>query len=274
MPTVSIILPTYNGARYIKRAVESVRAQTFEDWELVVVDDGSTDGTHTIVTDIASLDSRIKYERNAANLGIQKTLNRGLALASGRYIARIDDDDAWSDAGKLASQVAYLESHPDAVLVGTGARIVDEAGKEIRRYFFPETDAAIRQSMLAKNCFAHASVVFRTDAVRAVGGYGESQDVRHVEDHDLWLRLGSRGEFANLPSISVTLTARKDSLSSRNRREQFAKMLVLAKKYRDVYPGYFFAMFGGYLRLGLFSFFKLVPRPLREAFFRFYKRYW
>lgn len=274
MPTVSVILPTYNGARCIQSAIESVCSQIYTDWELFVVDDGSTDATPALVAEIAERDSRIQYVKNDINLGIQKTLNKGLSLATGKYVARIDDDDAWTDSNKLAAQVEYLEAHPECVLIGTGARIVDEEGREINRYFLPETDVAIRRSMLAKNCFAHASVVFRTENARAVGGYGESPDVRHVEDYDLWLRLGLSGLLANLPSISVTLTARPGSLSAKNRQEQFVKMLALAKKYRDSYPGYSFAAFGGRLRLAFFSFFKLLPRPLRIGFLRFYKRHW
>lgn len=274
MPIVSIILPTHNGARFIERAIASVRTQTFVDWELVVIDDGSTDGTAQIVAKLAEEDARIRLVQNEHNLGIQKTLNTGLAHAAGKYIARIDDDDAWTDEAKLSAQVAYLDSHPDCVLIGTGARVVDEEGRESFRYRFPETDAAIRRSMLSKNCFAHASVVFRKDTALRVGAYGEGVEVRHVEDHDLWLRLGMLGSLANLSTASVTLTARPDSLSSINRHDQFRKALVLAKKYRDSYPGYLSAFMRGTLRLWLFSFFAYVPKVLRPVFMRFYKRYW
>lgn len=274
MPLVSIILPTHNGARFIERAIASVRSQTYTDWELVVVDDGSTDGTAQIVAKLAEEDARIRVVQNENNLGIQKTLNTGLAQATGEYIARIDDDDAWTDHAKLAAQVAYLDSHPDCVLVGTGARVVDEEGRESFRYRFPETDATIRRSMLSKNCFAHASVVFRKDVALRAGGYGEGTEVRHVEDHDLWLRLGTLGSLANLPTASVTLTARPGSLSSKNRHDQFRKALVLAKKYRDSYPGYLSALIRGTLRLWLFSFFAYVPKALRPVFMRFYKRHW
>ncbi len=274
MPLVSVILPTHNGARFIARAIGSVQAQSARDWELLVVDDGSTDTTREIVSAIAESDARIRLVANSANLGIQKTLNRGLAEASGKWVARIDDDDIWTDPEKLAAQVAYIEAHPHTVVVGTWAIVVNEDGNEIYRYRLPRTDAAVRRSILAKNPFSHSAVLFSRARALEAGGYGEGADVRHVEDHDLWLRLGTKGEFANLPRYSVSLTAWPGSLSARNRHEQFDKGRLLIGKYRDMYPGWHSAMLRAKLRLWLHRFFKYLPAPLGRAFLRLYKRFW
>ena len=143
IPSISIVLPTYNGARTIAQAVESVLAQTHAGWELLVVDDGSTDGTAVLVAGYVAKDSRIRYLKSEANMGIQKTLNKGLHEAQGKYVARIDDDDVWIDAGKLAAQLAYMEANPACVLVGTGVVVADGEGKELFRYLLPETDVEI-----------------------------------------------------------------------------------------------------------------------------------
>jgi teichuronic acid biosynthesis glycosyltransferase TuaG len=109
-PVISIILPTYNGATYISRAIESVAAQSYTDWELLVIGDGSTDTTAGIVAEYIKKDSRIQYVKNDSNLGIQKSLNRGLHLAQGKYIARIDDDDQWIDTEKLTKQLNFYSN--------------------------------------------------------------------------------------------------------------------------------------------------------------------
>jgi glycosyltransferase involved in cell wall biosynthesis len=258
---VSIILPTYNGRERIEEAIRSVVGQTYPEWELLVVDDGSADGTDQIIAHLASLDARIRYIKNEYNLGIQKTLNRGLKEAKGEYIARIDDDDLWSDRNKLSTQVQFFTEHPDHVLVGTGTIIVNEKGTEISRYLLPKDDQSIRNKLLIKNCFTHSSVIYRRDVVLASGGYSESLDVQHIEDHELWLRLGLLGKMANLPSYSVTFCARANSLTSENRIPQARKTLILLKAYKDKYPHFFLGYIVNCVRLLFFLLRKVIPLP-------------
>lgn len=224
---VSIILPTYNGASRIKQSIDSAIAQTFVDWELIIIDDGSADDIAAVIPS----DARIRYIKNETNLGIQKTLNRGLAEAVGEYIARIDDDDIWSDITKLEKQVAFLETNTGHVLVGTGVIAVDEKGKELQRYLLPETDQLIRAKLLRKNCFVHSSVVFRNMGIR----YSEEGEIKHAEDYELWLRLGLEGKLANLPIYGVRFTVRKSSLTGRNRVTQARRILGIAWKYKAHY---------------------------------------
>jgi glycosyltransferase involved in cell wall biosynthesis len=273
-PIISIILPAYNGRKTIARSIASVQAQTYGAWELLVIDDGSTDGTGEVVQALAEKDSRIRYIKNEANLGIQKTLNIGLREAKGAYIARIDDDDFWTIDYKLSAQYAYLRLHENCVLVGTGVSVVDEQETELFRYLLPETDANIRHTILSKNCFTHSAVLFSKKAALAAGGYGEGADTKHVEDYDLWLRLGTAGTLANLPLYATGFTLRAGSISAEHKREQFEKDMALAKKYRYAYPGYVRAVFRGTIRAVLYRFYDLVPKSLQHSVLRWYKKHW
>ncbi len=241
MKIISIILPTHNGSKFISGAINSILLQTYKNWELIIVDDGSTDNTGGIVKEYTKKDTRILFFQNKNNLGIQKTLNLGLKIAKGEYIARIDDDDVWSDEGKLESQINFLELNREHVLVGTGVVVLNENKKEIKRYFMPELDNEIRKKILIKNCFVHSSVMFCKKTALKFNGYDESSDTRHVEDYDLWLKMGTVGKFANIQTYSVEFTKRDGSVSSKNKFEQYNKSYFLAKKYKNNYSNYFYA---------------------------------
>jgi len=251
---VSIILPTYNGSRFLKRSIESVIAQTYTAWELLVINDGSTDDTPAILAELQQIDSRIRYIKNIYNLGIQKTLNKGIKEARGVYIARIDDDDVWAETDKLEQQISFLEENPEYVLVGTGVIQIDEQGQEIVRYLLPETDHSIRTGLLAQNRFVHSSVVMKKDTLIELDGYSESPEVRHVEDYDLWLRMGTKGMLANLPLYGVRLTIQSSSISGANKIDQFYKNISLIKKYKEYYPGFSTSILLGYARIILYRF--------------------
>jgi glycosyltransferase involved in cell wall biosynthesis len=273
---VSIIMPTYNGAQYIKRALQSVIDQSYQQWELIIIDDGSDDQTKT-ATAIANYlaDNRVMYLKNEKNLGIQKTLNRGLAQAKGEYIARIDDDDIWADPEKLRQQVDFLETRPQYVLVGTGTSIVDEEGKELIRYLLPQDDTAIRNKILGKNCFVHSSVMFKKSAALKVGGYNESRAILHLEDYDLWLKLGTVGKLANLPLYAVIFTLRNEGLSSKNKLHQAIKALSLAHTYRKKYPHYLFSIIRSTARIIVYGIILQFPiKVFVNKLAKWYKEHW
>ncbi len=272
---VSIILPTYNGSKRIEMAIQSVLDQKYSNWELLVLDDGSQDNTAFIVDTFVKQDTRIKYIKNEVNLGIQKTLNKGLREAKGEYIARIDDDDVWIDQNKLSEQVLFLEKNKEYVLVGTGVIIVDENNNELFRYFLPEKDIQIRKTILGKNCFIHSSVLFRKDVVLKIGGYDESVNTRHVEDYDLWLRLGLCGKFSNLSSYSVRFKLHDASISAQNKIEQYKKIFKVIKHFKGKYPNYLISYLRALARIIVYGFF--VKLPFRISFnkmFKLYQKYW
>lgn len=270
----SIILPTHNGAHRIAQAIESVQKQTYTNWELIIIDDGSTDTTRDIVQQFSQNDARIVYYKNDHNLGIQKTLNRGLSLAQGEYIARIDDDDQWIDSTKLEQQISFLKTHTKYVLVGTGAIVADENGTELYRYMLPESDTKIRQQLLQKNCFVHSSIVFRKKIVADLGGYSESKKTRHVEDYDLWLRIGEQGMFKNLPIHGVLLTSRESSLTNNNRLGQAWKSLLLSYSFFSTYPRGVYGLFVSLARVLFFATISVLHIRVQSFYFlmKLYKK--
>lgn len=272
---VSIILPTYNGSQRIEMAIKSVLDQKYSNWELLVLDDGSIDNTALIVDNFVKQDNRIRYIKNEVNLGIQKTLNKGLREAKGEYIARIDDDDVWSDENKLLEQVSFLEKNKEYVLVGTGVVIVDENDNELFRYLLPEKDVEIRKKILGKNCFIHSSVLFKKANVLNMGGYDESLNTRHVEDYDLWLRLGLLGKFANLPTYAVRFKLHNASISARNKIEQYNKIFKVINNFKGKYPNYLISYLRGLARIVVYGFFAKLPISFSfNKMYKLYKRYW
>jgi glycosyltransferase involved in cell wall biosynthesis len=259
---VSIILPTYNGSPYIKKAIESVLSQTYKNWELIIIDDCSLDRTSSIVANYINLNSNIKYIKNNENLGVQKSLNKGLSVSKGEYIARIDDDDEWIDVDKLKTQVEFLESNIGYVLIGTGALLVDEDDELLSKYLLPKSDLEIKNKILSKNCFVHSSVLFKKNTAQEVGGFSENEAIKHVEDYDLWLRLGMKGKLFNLNTYSTALRVRSQSLTYKNRVTQAKRILNLIVKYRKIYPrftiGYIIALF----RLVFFIIQNIFPIPM------------
>jgi glycosyltransferase involved in cell wall biosynthesis len=259
---VSIILPTYNGSPYIKKAIESVLSQTYKNWELIIIDDCSLDRTSSIVANYINLNSNIKYIKNNENLGVQKSLNKGLSVSKGEYIARIDDDDEWIDVDKLKTQVEFLESNIGYVLIGTGALLVDEDDELLSKYLLPKSDLEIKNKILSKNCFVHSSVLFKKNTAQEVGGFSENEAIKHVEDYDLWLRLGMKGKLFNLNTYSTALRVRSQSLTYKKRVTQAKRILNLIVKYRKIYPrftiGYIIALF----RLVFFIIQNIFPIPM------------
>lgn len=271
---VSIIMPTFNGAHRIGPAIDSVINQSHHEWELLIIDDGSKDNTENVIKEYANGDTRIIYLNNEENIGIQKSLNKGLREARGEYIARIDDDDRWIDRDKLKKQIEFLEKNQEHVLVGTGAIVKDKNEKELFKYLNPETDEQIRGKILFKNCFIHASTMFYKSKAMIFGGYSESSEVENLEDYDLWLKMGTVGKIHNLPIHAVGFMVRGDSISAKNKFDQFKKNLSLTKKYRHIYSNYNQALFLNYFRLIAYPIFKIFPiQSIKNRLVKIYKNY-
>ncbi len=191
-PAVSVLMGVRDGAPWVGEAVQSVLAQTAPDLELIVVDDGSADATGDLLAAIK--DSRLRIERQAPT-GLTRALNRALRLARAPLLARLDADDL-ALPERLARQQAFLAAHPEVGLLGTAAREVDRAGREIALVTPPREDRAIRRALIRENPFVHSSVVVRRAALERVGGYDESLPV--AQDYDLWMRLSRVTALANL----------------------------------------------------------------------------
>ncbi len=240
-PRVTIILPTYNSELYLSKAIDSVLKQTFTAWRLLIIDDGSTDGTRKMFEGGLYRDDRISYRRNDKNLGLIASLNLAIGLVEGEYFARLDADDFWLDEQKLAYQVDFLDNHPDCAMVGTGAVAVEETGRRVGLIQVSGLDDKIRKRFLVANQFVHSSIVARTGMVKRAGGYDSA--MKHVEDYELWLRLGINYRLANLPAPMVAYRVNMSGITSSNNLEQIRRCCEVAKKYRREYPGFFLAYF-------------------------------
>ncbi|MBI4021826.1 MAG: glycosyltransferase [Candidatus Andersenbacteria bacterium] len=227
-------MATHNGSRFIEEALASVLRQTYQNIELLVVDDASSDGTGEIVRQIGG--PKLRLKRNEARLGLTRSLNRGLALARGEFIARLDDDDVWVGRDKLVKQVGFLKQHPDVGLVGTQNMVVDERGREMYRWRVQNKDEAIRRDLLQRNQFVHSGVLVRREAMRQAGGYDERR--RYAQDYELWLRIGTKWQLANLPDMWVKQRVNRRGVTSRHNLAQFGSFLATAFEYRQRYPSF------------------------------------
>lgn len=248
-PLVSIMMTSYNRADLIGAAIKSVLEQTYENWELLILDDASSDSTAAVVAGIRGDDPRVIYSPSPLNLGISKNRNRGFSMAKGDYIAVLDSDDLWSHKDKLAKQVEFLESHPTHVLVGTGVTVINKDGLETRVLKYALSDAEIRARMLMRNQFTHSAVLMRRSSLPLPNPYDESGAVSIWEDYDLFLRLGQVGLLANLPEIMTSYRWHGGNISKAEKKNGARSHLKIIKKYRHVYPNYWLAFIKGILRL-------------------------
>lgn len=196
-PAVSILLPVYNGAAYLLESLDSVLQQTHQDFELIIIDDGSRDESARIIQSIN--DRRIRFYRQD-NRGLAATLNRAIELSRGEYLARQDQDDV-SLPDRLKKQLSYLISHPHCSLVGTWAEIVSGTEKTGRVHRHAAEDYCLKFDLLFDNPFVHSSVMLRKSAVEAVGMYSTDPSRQPPEDYELWSRLSRQWEVSNIPEV-------------------------------------------------------------------------
>lgn len=215
-------MTVYNGGSYLAEAVSSVLAQSFRDFELLVVDDASDDESAAVLRRFAEADTRVRVLTSATNLGPPSASNMGLAQARGSLLARLDADDVCLP-GRLQRQVDMFDSDPALVLLGSAFDYVDGAGRWVAEGRYPLEDAALRTFLIEAGCpFCHSAVMMRVDAVRRLGGYRQVVN-RYSLDYDLFLRLAEMGTIANLPDKLVgyrvhpgQITAQKMELQVRS----------------------------------------------------------
>lgn len=198
VPSISVVLSVYNGQQHLVAAVRSILDQTLADFELIIIDDGSTDETPRILADVQRGDPRVRLVRQE-NRGLTAALNTGLGLARGRFIARQDADDT-SLPERFARQLAFLEGHPSVVAVGSSADVLSGSGAKVGAMTPAVGPEAVRHGLLTlRTTPVHGSIMMRREAVQAMGGYREA--FRVGQDYDLWLRLSSRFDMDNLPEV-------------------------------------------------------------------------
>lgn len=196
-PRVSILVPVYNCERYVRDAIGSLLAQTMRDFELIVIDDGSTDGSLAILRDLAAGDVRLRVV-SRPNTGLTVALNEALSLATAPLIARMDGDDV-AHPDRLAIQCAYMDAHPEVVLLGAQIELIDPFGVPLEAPTFPLDHDSLVAELLTANGWVvcHPVAMMRRSAIDRVGGYRPEFNI--VEDLELYLRLAEVGRLANVP---------------------------------------------------------------------------
>lgn len=215
MPQVSILMASYNGAKFIGQALDSIVNQTFSDFELIVINDASSDNTLKISEEYASKDSRIRLYSNEKNLGLTASLNTALKYVSPdcKLICRMDDDDVCMP-NRLEMQTDYFRRHDDADVVGSNAFIIDDENRIIGERKMPAEHEKIMLSLPRYNPMIHSSTMIKCDVLKSVGGYNEN--FRTSQDYELWFRLAASGaKFAN---ISENLLKYRETRSTQRRK--------------------------------------------------------
>jgi len=216
MPKVTVLMPVYNGEKYLCESIESIINQTFFNFEFIIINDGSSDKSLEIIKSYQ--DSRIKVFHNSENLGITKALNIGLQFAEGEYVARMDCDDI-SLTDRLAKQANFLDDNPNITVVGSYMNMIDAESNDLHyQYKYPLNNDDIVNSMLSCNPMGHPSVMFRYSEIMAVGGYHLREEWQGVstEDYDLWLRLAANNyKLANLPQTLIKYRYHQTSLTTK-----------------------------------------------------------
>lgn len=207
-PSVSVILPVYNAAPYVKEAVQSILSQEYENFELIIIDDGSADASGTILRDLASKDTRIHLIQRE-NKGLIATLNEGLSLAHAPLIARMDADDV-SLPNRLTLQVERMMLEPGLAVLGGGIRYMDSAGSVGRAVAYP-MGRKVDTTLLWGAPVAHPATMIRTEAARCVGGYPDA--FPHAEDYAFWVRLREQGRIDNLSQTILHYRMHGQSMS-------------------------------------------------------------
>jgi len=243
-PLITVVMSVYNAEKYVNQAVESVLHQSFRDFEFIIIDDGSTDASSSLLEGYD--DPRIRLYHNPDNMGLARSLNQGLASAKGEYVARMDADDI-AVPGRLEKQASFLGRHADVGILGCCCVNMDEEGRHVGSSTMPETDLGIRWMSLFGNPFIHSSVMMRRDMLVNNGlKYDESWET--AQDYELWTRVMRHTKGANLRDrlvwyrrgSGVTYRKRKgqldhhDRIARRTIREYLPRSTISMKAVTDL----------------------------------------
>lgn len=228
---LTVLMPVFNGQKYLRLAIDSILQQTYQDFELLILDDGSTDATPEIIH--SYLDHRIRYVKNEHNLGIVKTLNKGIDLCETELIARMDADDV-SMLDRFEKQVAYLDSHPDIMLVGSAAAIIDQEGKQTGNFPVPVESERIKTGLFFSNVFIHSTILLRRSKLLE---HHFSYDAAHIgiEDYGLWFRLSRFYKLANMSDQLLCYRMNPEGITSSANRDMEKRDAAFTRLYLDLF---------------------------------------
>lgn len=207
---ITVLMPVYNGQNYLRQSIESILSQTFNKFEFIIVDDGSTDNSWKIIKEYSTKDKRIVAVRNKKNLRISATLNKGLSIAKGEYIVRMDADD-WSYPYRLEKQYGYMQKRPEVGVSSGTIEVCDEKLRVINKRKYPLSDKAARKIIFRYSPFAHPATIWNREIMQNAGGYNEN--IPLSQDYDLYFRIGKLSKFGNIKDVLLKLRTHDDSSS-------------------------------------------------------------
>jgi glycosyltransferase involved in cell wall biosynthesis len=235
VPIISVLMTCYNAELTIIESIQSIIDQSYESWELIIIDDGSTDGTINLISELA--DNRIKIVPLPKNFGRTYALNLGLKIARGQYIAILDSDDV-SESTRLARQVDLLASRNDLVGVGTFFTTIDMIGNEIARYGFDTSETAIKRQMAHNLLLVHSSMMYRRNSCLMAGGYTDKYV--YAVDFALWLELIQIGDIGAIPEYLTHIRINPNSMTRNETLEKHVildalRLYIAAQKVSDLH---------------------------------------
>jgi glycosyltransferase involved in cell wall biosynthesis len=225
---ISVVLAVYNGEKYLKEAIDSVLFQTFTDFELVIINDGSTDSTSGII--LGYRDPRIVYLENETNKGLIYSLNRGLSVSRGKYIARMDGDDV-ALSKRLQLQYDYLETHPEIGICGSNIEAFFSTKRKSMIVRFPETDELIRAFILFQSPFCHPAVMMRKELIEK-NNLRYPGEFLHAEDYALWIALLKYTKAYNIPQTLLRYRIHEKSITASTKTDKtFINSVLIQNQY-------------------------------------------
>lgn len=226
-PLVTVLMPVFNGGAYLGDAIESILNQSFRDFEFIIINDGSTDHTSSILHRYERRDGRICIYHQE-NRGLIASLNRGCSLARGKYVARMDADDI-SLPERLRKQVQQMEARPEIGVLGTWVEYIDNKSAPQESWRMPTSPGFIGWSLLFGNCLAHPSVMMRREVLERLGFY--KAEALHAEDYDLWIRASVVTRIANIPEVLLQRRVWEESVCSRysDAQEELVRRVMRSK---------------------------------------------
>jgi glycosyltransferase involved in cell wall biosynthesis len=237
MPSISVLMPVYNGQSFLQESIESILNQTFPDFEFIIVDDGSTDDSAGIIQKYMQRDSRIRLIRNPRNQGLIDALTLGNQSCTGKYIARMDADDI-SRPDRLKMQWEYMQSHPEIDVLGSNTAYIDEKGNLLKgKLIEPSDPVQVWLQMFFRCSIHHPTILAKAEIYKRFNENGLERSYLHAEDYAFWLRMGFSCKYANLNALLHSSRRHEGSVSAQFRETQRTNQLLAAKKAYQAFLG-------------------------------------